>query len=74
MMSINLSTIAVVNITSSGYLCVNSGIRNSEVIKFLQNIDFTEKFFFFEIMYKMEKQLQNLMILKLKNKIFTMIK
>ena len=43
MMSMSLSDIAILNIKGSDYPCIITGISKSEAIKFLQNIDLTEK-------------------------------
>ena len=43
MMYMNLSDIAILNIKGSNYCCIISGISKSEAIKFLQNINTTEK-------------------------------
>ena len=43
MMSMNLSEIATLNIKGSDYPCIITGISKSEVLKFLKNIDLTEK-------------------------------
>ena len=39
----SLSDIAILNIKGSDYPCIVTGISKSEAIKFLQNIDLTEK-------------------------------
>ena len=38
-----LSDIAILNIKSTDYWCIKSGVRESEVINLMQNIDLTEK-------------------------------
>ena len=43
MMSMNLCNIYFLNIKHTDYCCIISGISNSEAMKVLQNIDFTEK-------------------------------
>ena len=43
MMSMNLSNIAVLNITGSNYCCIVSEIRKLEAINLMQNMDLTEK-------------------------------
>ena len=43
MMSMNLSNIAVLNITGSDYCCDSSAISKSEAVNLMQNIDLTEK-------------------------------
>ena len=43
MLSINLSDITILNIKSSDYCCIISGISKSEAINSMQNIDLTEK-------------------------------
>ena len=43
MMSINLSVIAILNIKSSDYCCINSGSSKNEAINLMQSIDLTEK-------------------------------
>ena len=42
-MSMNLSDIAILNIESSDYCCIISGISKSEAINLMQNVDLTEK-------------------------------
>ena len=39
----NLSGFAIVKIKNADYGCIITGIRKSQAIKLLQNIDFTEK-------------------------------
>ena len=39
----NLSDIAILNITGFNYRCIITGISKREAIKLLQNIDLTEK-------------------------------
>ena len=41
--TINLSSIAILNIKGSDYCSINSGISISEAINLMQNIDLTEK-------------------------------
>ena len=43
MMSMDLSSIAVLNIKSTGYGCIISGISKSKTINLMQNIDLTKK-------------------------------
>ena len=43
MMSMNLSDIAILNIKSTDYGCIITGISKSEAINVMQNIDLTEK-------------------------------
>ena len=43
MMSMNLCDIAILNIKTASYCCIISGIRKSEVINLMQNIDFNKK-------------------------------
>ena len=43
MMSMNVSDIAILNIVGADYRCIISGIRKSEIIKLIQNIDMTRK-------------------------------
>ena len=43
MMSMNLSNVAILNIKSTDYRCIISGISKSEAINLMQNIDLTEK-------------------------------
>ena len=43
MMSMELSYIAVLNIKSTGYGCIISGISKSKTINLMQNIDLTKK-------------------------------
>ena len=43
MMSINLSVIAILNIKSADYCCINSGSSKNEAINLMQSIDLTEK-------------------------------
>ena len=43
MMSMDLSYIAVLNIKSTGYGCIISGISKSKTINLMQNIDLTKK-------------------------------
>ena len=42
-MSMNLSDIAILNITSADYHCIISRISKSEAIKVMQNNDLTKK-------------------------------
>ena len=39
MMSMNLSDVAILKIKNADYRCIISGIRKSEAINLLQNID-----------------------------------
>ena len=43
MMSINLSDIAILNITGSDYHCIISLVSKNEAVNLLQNVDLTEK-------------------------------
>ena len=43
MMSMELSYIAVLNIKSTGYGCIISGISKSKTVNLMQNIDLTKK-------------------------------
>ena len=43
MISMNLNDIAILNIKSADYHCINSGVSKSEAINSMQNIDLTEK-------------------------------
>ena len=43
MMSMDLSDIAILNIKSTGYGCIISGISKSKTINLMQNIDLTKK-------------------------------
>ena len=43
MMSMDLSYIAVLNIKSTGYGCIISGISKSKTVNLMQNIDLTKK-------------------------------
>ena len=43
MMSMNLCNIAILNIKSTDYCCIISGIIKSEAISLLKNTDLTEK-------------------------------
>ena len=43
MMSINVNDVAILNIKSSDYCCINSLISKNEVINLLQNVDLTKK-------------------------------
>ena len=43
MMSMNLKNIYVLNNEGTGYCCIISGIRKSEAINLMQNVDVTEK-------------------------------
>ena len=43
MMSMNLSSITVLNIHGPDYCCIINEISKSEVIKVMQNIDLTEE-------------------------------
>ena len=43
MIFMNLRDIAILNIKGSNYCCIISGIRKSEVINLMQNIDLNEK-------------------------------
>ena len=43
MMSINLSNIAILNITSSEYCCIICLISKKEAMNLLQNADLTDK-------------------------------
>ena len=43
MMSMNLCDIAILNIKTASYFCIISGIRKSEVINLMKNIDFNKK-------------------------------
>ena len=43
MMSISLSDIAILNIKSSDYRCINSLISKSEAMKLMENANLTEK-------------------------------
>ena len=42
-MSITLSDIAILNIISCDYVCIISGVRISEAINLIKDIDLTEK-------------------------------
>ena len=42
-MSVNLSDIAILNITGFNYRCIISEIRKSETRNLMQNADLTEK-------------------------------
>ena len=42
-MSMKLSNIAILNIHSADYCCIISGIRKSETINLMQNINFAGK-------------------------------
>ena len=43
MMSMNLSDVAILKIKNADYRCIISGIRKSEAINLLQNIDLSEE-------------------------------
>ena len=43
MMSMDLSDIAILNIKSTGYGCIISGISKSKTVNLMQNIDLTKK-------------------------------
>ena len=43
MISMNLKNIYVLNNEGTGYCCIISGIRKSEAINLMQNVDVTEK-------------------------------
>ena len=43
MMSMNLSSIAILNFKGSHYHCIISGISKNEVINLMQNTDLTKK-------------------------------
>ena len=43
MMSMNLKNIYVLNNEGTAYCCIISGIRKSEAINLMQNVDVTEK-------------------------------
>ena len=43
MISMDLSDIAILNIKSTGYGCIISGISKSKTVNLMQNIDLTKK-------------------------------
>ena len=75
MMLMNLSDIANLNINSADYHCIISGIRKSDPINLMQNIDLTEKcgtLYNMKIYYHLSKwvmKFQRLVTLKFKKNI-----
>ena len=51
-MFVNLNDIAILKIKHADYICFIGGIRKSEAIKLLHNIDLTEKGFKYFIVYR----------------------
>ena len=42
-MSININSIAILNIHAVDYCCISSGVKKSEAINLLKNLDLSKK-------------------------------